>query len=76
MQAEILQDFKQGLAFQAGVEYLPTASLSFRMGTRTNPVTPSFGIGYTVNNKFTIDSFATYNLVLGMSTGVNLGIFF
>jgi hypothetical protein len=76
MQAEILQDFKQGLAFQAGVEYLPTASLSFRMGTRTNPVTPSFGVGYTVNNKFTIDSFATYNLNLGMSTGVNLGIYF
>lgn len=76
MQAEILQDFKQGLGFQAGVEYLPTPSLAFRIGTRTNPVTPSFGIGYVINNKFSIDSFATYNLDLGMSTGVNLGIFF
>lgn len=76
MQAEILQDFKQGLGFQAGVEYLPTPSLAFRIGTRTNPVTPSFGIGYVMNNRFSIDSFATYNLDLGMSTGVNLGIFF
>ncbi len=76
MQAEILQDFKQGLGFQAGVEYLPTSSLAFRIGTRTNPVTPSFGIGYVMNNRFSIDSFATYNLDLGMSTGVNLGIFF
>jgi hypothetical protein len=76
MVAELLQDFKQGIAFQAGVEYLPTSSLVFRVGTRTNPVTPSFGISYAVNNTFTIDSFATYDLVLGVSTGVNLGVQF
>ena len=76
MQAEILQDFAQGLGFQAGVEYLPISSLAVRIGMRTNPITPSFGVAYTINNKFTIDSFATYNLDLGMSTGINLGIFF
>ncbi len=76
MNAEIQQDFNTGLGFNAGVEYLPNANFSFRLGVRTNPITPSFGIGYVVNNRFMIDSFASYHTLLGVSTGLNLSWFF
>lgn len=76
MNMEIVQNIRQNLTFGVGVEYLPTESLSFRIGTRTRPAMPSFGLGYRIKERFTFDTFATYHPTLGISSGLNLSLDF
>jgi hypothetical protein len=76
MNAEVQQDFNTGIGFNAGVEYLPNASFRCRIGTQTKPLSPSFGVGYVLNNRFVLDSFASYHPNLGLTSGLNLGLFF
>lgn len=72
---EIQQEFAQPLSVNAGVEYLPNTSLRCRIGMRSNPIMPSFGVGYVLKSKFVLDAFGTYHQVLGLSSGINLSYY-
>ena len=56
---------------RVGVEYKLMDNFCVRMGVRTTPLLPTFGIGYKLHS-FVIDAAAQYHPVLGMSTGIGV----
>lgn len=74
MNLEFQQDLNHDLGINASVEYLPSANLQFQIGVRSNSLSPSFGIGYIANQRFFIQTFASYHAQLGLSSGLNLSL--
>lgn len=74
MNVEFQQDLNHNLGINAGVEYLPNNNLQFQIGIRSNSLSPSFGIGYIANQRFFIQTFASYHPQLGLSSGLNLSL--
>ena len=58
-----------------GLEYTLFDAFFFRAGMRTDPLSPSLGVGYLFS-AFAIDAATIYHPVLGMSVGVGLSFTF
>lgn len=56
---------------RVGVEYKLIDNFCVRIGVRTTPLLPTFGIGYKFRS-FVIDAAAQYHQVLGISTGIGV----
>lgn len=59
----------------AGIEYTAWKAFHLRAGIQTDPLLPSFGIGY-VFRRFSLDIAGIYHRVLGVHTGIGLSYSF
>lgn len=59
----------------AGIEYTAWKVFHLRAGIQTDPLLPSFGIGY-VFRRFSLDIAGIYHRVLGVHTGIGLSYSF
>lgn len=66
---------KENIRVETGIEYTLFDAFFIRAGIRTDPLLPSFGLGYTYS-LFTIDVAAVSHPVLGMQTGIGLTLSF
>jgi hypothetical protein len=73
--AESEKEFSQDLILKFGIEYLPVSQLALRMEISSDPSQYSFGVGYRTKRFWTNLAFSNH-LVLGLTPGVEFGMFF
>ena len=69
--AEFEKDVEHNLRSKIGIEYLPVKSLAFRGGFATEPIELSFGLGWLISNKYTLDFGTQFHQLLGWSPHIS-----
>ena len=69
--AEFEKDIEHDLRSKIGIEYLPVKSLAFRGGFATNPIELSFGLGWLISEKYTLDFGTQFHQLLGWSPHIS-----
>ena len=72
LSAEIEKDIDYKPIFKVGMEYHPAKLFFLRAGISTNPFISSFGFGFNISDKFSIDLASTVHPVLGLSPMASL----
>ena len=69
--AEFEKDIEHDLRSKIGIEYLPLKSLAFRGGFATSPIELSFGLGWLISEKYTLDFGTQFHQLLGWSPHIS-----
>ena len=69
--AEFEKDVEHDLRSKVGIEYLPVKSLAFRGGFATSPIELSFGLGWLISEKYTLDFGTQFHQFLGWSPHIS-----
>ena len=69
--AEFEKDIEHDLRSKIGIEYLPVKSLAFRGGFATSPIELSFGLGWLISEKYTLDFGTQFHQLLGWSPHIS-----
>ena len=69
--AEFEKDVEHDLRSKVGIEYLPVKSLAFRGGFATSPIELSFGLGWLISEKYTLDFGTQFHQLLGWSPHIS-----
>ena len=69
--AEFEKDIEHDLRSKIGIEYLPVKSIAFRGGFATSPIELSFGLGWLISEKYTLDFGTQFHQLLGWSPHIS-----
>ena len=69
--AELEKDIEHPLRSKIGIEYLPSEIFAFRGGFATQPIELSFGIGWLISKKYSLDFGTQFHQILGWSPNIS-----
>ena len=69
--AELEKDIEHPLRSKIGIEYLPSETFAFRGGFATQPIELSFGIGWLISKKYSLDFGTQFHQILGWSPNIS-----
>lgn len=69
--AELEKDIEHPLRSKIGLEYIPSESIAFRGGFATQPIELSFGLGWIISKKYTLDFGTQFHQILGWSPHIS-----
>ena len=69
--AELEKDVEHPLRSKIGIEYLPSETFAFRGGFATQPIELSFGFGWLISKKYTLDFGTQFHQLLGWSPNIS-----
>ncbi|MEZ4917514.1 MAG: hypothetical protein R2792_00290 [Saprospiraceae bacterium] len=70
--AEVDKDLDRRAQVKAGLEYAPVTPVRIRIGMRSEPARPSFGLGFQLKNGIHLDAGADWHSTLGVTSGLTL----
>jgi hypothetical protein len=69
--AELEKDIEHPLRSKIGIEYLPSETFAFRGGFATQPIELSFGLGWIISKKYSLDFGTQFHQILGWSPNIS-----